>query len=68
MSVYRDTVLGPESIVRLEPSSMSLLIFTESVGVKICFAVDPYYKSLTHYLKLYFVGFVIKGYRLDLLE
>lgn len=59
-SVYRDIVLGPESIVRLEPSSMSLHIFTESFGVKICFTVAPYYKSRTHYLKLYCVGFVIK--------
>lgn len=69
MSVYRDIVLGSESIVRLKPSSMSLhIIFTESVGVKIYFNVVPYNKSLTHYLKLYCVGFVIKGYRLDLLE
>lgn len=69
VSVYRDIVLDPESIVQFEPSSMSLLhIFTESVGVKIYFTVAPYYKSLTHYLKLYCVGFVIKGYMLDLQE
>lgn len=68
VSVYRDIVLGPESIVRLEPSSMSLHIFTESVGIKICFTEGPYYKSLTHYLKLYCVGFVIEGQRLDFLE
>lgn len=64
VSVYRDFVVGTESIVRLKPSSVSLHIFTESVGVKICFTVAPYYKSLTHYLKLYCLGFVIKQVRL----